>query len=99
MSEKPLFLRRCTFDPPKSPLKRGTLGKFSALLSGTLSKLSPLLSGTLSKFSPLFKLRCTHKFSGWHLKLSRPLNPPILGDFETPVPPKVGGLGGLNAAF
>lgn len=31
-----------------------------------------------------------------HTSLSRPLNPPILGGFEIPVPPKVGGL---NAAF
>ncbi len=36
--------------------------------------------------------------------LFRPLNPPILdppilGDFENPVPPKIGGLGGRNAAF
>ncbi len=31
--------------------------------------------------------------------LFRPLNPPILGDFENPVPPKIGGLGGRYAAF
>ena len=30
---------------------------------------------------------------------SCPLNPPILGDFELPVPPKIGGLGEPNAAF
>jgi hypothetical protein len=55
MSEKPLFLGRCTFDPPKSPLKRGTLKKVSLFLSGTSRKFSPLLSGTSRKFSPLFK--------------------------------------------
>jgi hypothetical protein len=26
-----------------------------------------------------------------------PLNPPILGDFDPPAPPKVGGLGGPDA--
>ncbi len=34
VSEKSLFLRRCTFAPPKSPLKRGTLRKFSPLKKG-----------------------------------------------------------------
>jgi hypothetical protein len=51
MSEKSLFLSHCTFDPPKSPLKRGTLGKFSPL-KGTLRRFSAL-KGTLRKFSAL----------------------------------------------
>ncbi|WP_158517051.1 hypothetical protein [Moorena producens] len=28
--------------------------------------------------------------------MASPLNPPILGDFESFVPPKIGGLGGQN---
>ncbi|MCC3496181.1 MAG: CHASE2 domain-containing protein [Microcoleus sp. PH2017_15_JOR_U_A] len=49
-------------DPPKSPLRRGTLSEFSPLFKGGWGgspisdpPKSPLRRGTLSEFSPLFK--------------------------------------------
>jgi hypothetical protein len=36
---------------------------------------------------------CTQKFSGLCLRRSCPLNPPILGEFEDPVPPNLPMLG------
>jgi hypothetical protein len=32
----------------------------------------------------------------YHNHFYRPLNPPILGDFQALIPPKFGGLGGQN---
>jgi hypothetical protein len=48
MSEKPLLLSCSTFDPPKSPLKRGTLRRFSPRFKkGDFEKIFPVLKGEL----------------------------------------------------
>jgi Arginyl tRNA synthetase N terminal domain/DALR anticodon binding domain len=78
-------------DPPKSPLKRGTLSEFSPFKMGTLSEFSPFKMGTLSEFSP-FKMGTLSEFSPFKMGTLSELPPFKMGTLTQFSPFKMGTL-------
>ena len=55
------------------------------------------LNGLL--LSPTVELLSTHQLPMLSFSAVRPLNPPILGDFNSSFPPELGGFGGAMQQF